>query len=313
MKTILIIKHGALGDVILSMYAIFSISQYFKGYHISILTESKYEDIFNKLPFIKDIRIDNRKKIYSFIHYLGLINWFYKESFEWVFDLQTSKRTKLYFLIFTLFRKCNWNGISKNCSHPHLNLERKYLHTVERQKQQLKCAGLHESRKPDWNLFKKVNKKFKYSKPYVILVPGGSKHRENKRWCYDNFLLIVSHLRKKNIQVLFIGGSDEKKILKNYKKKKGVINLIGKTNFTDLAYLSDKASMIIGNDTGPMHILVACSNKKTKKIILFGEASDPNLCAPIGENVKIIRKKNINDIKPKLIIDLINENNYSKL
>ena len=55
MKKILIIKHGALGDVILSMYSIFAIWKHFKGYEISVLTESKYKELFQCLPFIKNI------------------------------------------------------------------------------------------------------------------------------------------------------------------------------------------------------------------------------------------------------------------
>ena len=69
MKKILIIKHGALGDVILAMYPIFKIWRHFKGYEISVLTESKYKDLFECLPFIKDVKIDNRPKFYYFMKY----------------------------------------------------------------------------------------------------------------------------------------------------------------------------------------------------------------------------------------------------
>ena len=89
--------------------------------------------------------------------------------------------------------------------------------------------------------------------------------------------------------------------------------MIGKTNYSDLAYLSSRAKFILGNDTGPMHLLVACSNNKTAKFVLFGEASDPRLCAPIGQNVLIVKEKNINEIKPDNIKNLINKKNYSKL
>ena len=113
--------------------------------------------------------------------------------------------------------------------------------------------------------------------------------------------------------MVLIGGNDEKEIFTKLKYTSVVFDLIGKTNYSDLASLSAGASLIIGNDTGPMHLLVVCSNKKAKKIVLFGQASDPNLCAPRGDNVIIIRKNNINDISPKKVITLINKNNYSKL
>ena len=55
-----------------------------------------------------------------------------------------------------------------------------------------------------------------------------------------------------------------------------------------------------------MHLICQCSKNSTKKIVLFGADSDPKLCAPIGKNVFVIKKKNINAILPEDIIKLIN-------
>ena len=313
MKKILIIKHGALGDVILSMYSIFAIWKHFKGYEIHVLTESKYQELFQRLPFIKNIKIDNRPKFYHFLKYIKIFKWFYKADFEWVFDLQTSKRTNLYFLILSLFKDFNWNGIAKNCSHPHFSLNRKKLHTIERQKEQLRAAGISKVFMPNWNYFKSRISKFTLEKPYAILVPGGSIHRKNKRWNFNNFLEIIKFLEKKNVVSVLVGGPDEKDIFQNKQKYNSVVNLIGKTKYSDLAYLSSRAKLILGNDTGPMHLLIACSSAKIHKIVLFGGASDPKLCAPIGKNVTIVKENDIKDIMTESIKNLINEKNNSKL
>ena len=142
MKKILIIKHGAFGDIVLSLYAIFSINNHFKNSQITILTESKYKKIFEKIPFIKTVRIDNRAKIYNLISHLKLLLWFCESKFDWVFDLQTSNRTNVYYKLFSIFYRVKWSGTAKNCSHPHLDKKRITLHSVERQKQQLKIAGI---------------------------------------------------------------------------------------------------------------------------------------------------------------------------
>ena len=104
-----------------------------------------------------------------------------------------------------------------------------------------------------------------------------------------------------------VGGRDEKDIFQNNKKYHFVVNLIGKTNYSDLAYLSSRAKLILGNDTGPMHLLVACSNDKIPKVVLFGAASDPRLCAPKGKNVIIVKENNIKDIMTENIKNLINK------
>ena len=57
------------------------------------------------------------------------------------------------------------------------------------------------------------------------------------------------------------------------------IDLTGKTAIGDVFALARNAAIVIGNDTGPMH-LAALSG--TPCVILFGPESDPALTAPRG-------------------------------
>ena len=54
-----------------------------------------------------------------------------------------------------------------------------------------------------------------------------------------------------------------------------------------------------------MHLISQCSKSSSKKIVLFGSDSEPKLCAPVGKNIFIIKKDNINDILPENILKLI--------
>ena len=93
--------------------------------------------------------------------YLKLCIWFYKEKFDWVFDLQTSNRTNIYYFIFSLFSDFKWSGIARTCSHPHVNPLRKKMHTLERQKDQLEVAGITSKVNLNWSFFKSDISKFK--------------------------------------------------------------------------------------------------------------------------------------------------------
>ncbi|MBJ57038.1 MAG: hypothetical protein CMP24_02205 [Rickettsiales bacterium] len=309
MKKILIIKHGALGDIILSLYAIHSIKNHFKISEITVLTEEKYADIFLNLKSIDKIIVDNRPKIFLSYQFIKLFVWFHKSNFDWIFDLQTSFRTKIYFKIFSIFKKFNWNGIEKKCSHPHLDANRKRLHTKERHKKQLEKAGIKSIEKIDWSFLDTDINNFKLPYQYVILVPGGSFKRPEKRWKIKNFIEIIQYLSKKNLFSVLVGGEDELEKFKSINFKNfNCYNLVGKTNFVQLAALSRRASLILGNDTGPMHLLSECSKKSIKKIVLFGSGSDPKLCAPVAENVMILKRKSINDISPNEIKNIILKN-----
>ncbi len=307
MKKILIIKHGSFGDIVLSMYAIFSIFEHFKNCEITILTDSKYSTFFKKIPFIRKIKIDNRSKIYNFNTYFKLLLWFKRENFEWVFDLQTSNRTNIYFYIFSIFSKFKWNGIARYCSHPHLEQNRVKLHTIERHKQQLKKAGIKKFKDVVWKYFYVDINKFKLPRKYALLVPGGSVGRPKKKWPVNKYLKVVKYFSMQNITTVIVGGKDELILFKKINREEfNFVNLIGKTNYFQLVSLAKHSICIIGNDTGPMHLLSASSSRNAVKIILFGYDSDPKLCAPVGSNIKIIRKKNIKDIKVNEVTKLIN-------
>jgi ADP-heptose:LPS heptosyltransferase len=68
----------------------------------------------------------------------------------------------------------------------------------------------------------------------------------------------------------------------------GARDLTGKTSFADIAALARHAAFCIGNDTGPTH-LAAVAGCRT--LALFGEDSDPALCAPRGPRVAVLRRQ----------------------
>ena len=51
-----------------------------------------------------------------------------------------------------------------------------------------------------------------------------------------------------------------------------------------------------------MHLIASC---QLNSIVLFGEGSNPDLCAPLGKNVHILRKKYIGDIKVEQVSTLL--------
>ena len=94
MKKILIIKHGSLGDIILSSFCICAIRYYYYNSKIYLLTEKKYFDFFKKSPYVDFIIEDNRKEnfLISFNKKIKL----FSEKFDLIIDLQNSKRTSFY-------------------------------------------------------------------------------------------------------------------------------------------------------------------------------------------------------------------------
>ena len=177
-KKILIIKFGGLGDVILSLNAIYSIFNHHNKCKMFLLTEEPYDKLLSNSNLFKKI-FTIRRSFFYFLDLLKIKNKIDPSEFDFVYDLQTSKRSSSYLKIFSKTNAIT-NGIGKYAKIPHLNKDRNKMHTLVRQKSQIKLSKVGYLSKFDvkW-LFKS---KFKIPKNrYVIIVPGGSKKRLNKR------------------------------------------------------------------------------------------------------------------------------------
>ena len=61
---ILIIKHGSLGDLVLSIGAIKTLRENYTNANIYLLTQSNYKQIFINLPYVNEILVDDRISIF---------------------------------------------------------------------------------------------------------------------------------------------------------------------------------------------------------------------------------------------------------
>jgi ADP-heptose:LPS heptosyltransferase len=64
-------------------------------------------------------------------------------------------------------------------------------------------------------------------------------------------------------------------------------DLTGSTSFGEIVALAQASHHAVGNDTGPMHLIVAAGCPST---VLYSAASDPALTAPRGAAVTILRR-----------------------
>lgn len=298
MQNILIIKHGAFGDVILSFHAIAAIRQKYKKAHISILTTAPFKKIYEKCPQIDSVFIDQRAPFYHIKEMLHLRKFFKEHHFDFIFDLQTSDRTALYYR-FLVPRNTLWSGIAKDCSHYHHRSSIE-SHTLERQKEQLSQAGLKEFPTTDFSwLIEKYQEK--PEQKYALLVPGGSAHRPQKRWPAASYARLAQHLSAHDILPVIIGGKDEESLSADFETiETPLLNLIGKTNFFQIADLAKDAIFAIGNDTGPMHLIAVLN---CPSLVLFSNDSNPDYCRPRGKKVDIIKTDSLKNLNIETVIN----------
>ena len=289
MNNILVIKHSALGDVVLATAPFAAIRQAHPQAHIVLLTTKPYAKLLEKSGYFDEVWVDARPKLYQLIKLYKLIKKISYAGFDRVYDLQTSSRSSLYFHL--LLKKPEWSGIASGASHRHNTIERTSLHTIERQKQQLGIAGINNVPMPclDWLTADITH--FNLPDKYALLVAGGSPHRPEKRLPAASYGEFANYLVGQGITPVLIGTQAEAKVIAEIELIcPQAINLLGKTNFAEIAELARNATLAVGNDTGPMHIIAVT---KCPVLVLFSDFSNPDLCAPRGDNISVIRKTNL--------------------
>lgn len=300
MNKILVIKHGALGDVVLATGPFAAIRKHHHGAHITLLTTQPYAGLLGKSDFFDEVWIDTRPKLYSLFSFLGLITRIRRGQFSRVYDLQTSERTSWYFKLLGHHRP-EWVGIAPGCSHQHNTPERTSLHTVERQKQQLAVAGISPLPAPDVAWLDTDVSAYQLPARYALIIAGGSSHRPGKRWPACHYGELCKWLVANEVTPVLVGTNAEATVLSTIESFcPATINLIGKTSFAEIATIARGALFTVGNDTGPMHLAATAGSPS---LVLFSQFSNPTLCSPRGKDVTILRESRLADLSPVKVIE----------
>ena len=114
-ENILIIKHGALGDLIQADGIFKSIRANHKNTKIFLLTTNSFFSLMETCPHIDDVLIDNRPSILNIISYINLYKKIIKYNFKVIYDLQNSQRTYIYRKY--LFNNTKWISTNRK-DHP---------------------------------------------------------------------------------------------------------------------------------------------------------------------------------------------------
>lgn len=282
---ILVIKHGALGDFVLATGPFASIRKAHPDARIVLLTTPPFLGLGRATGWFDEVWSDERAGLRSF---LDLRRRLAAAGFARVYDLQTSHRTGWYFRLWPRPRP-EWSGIAPGCSHPHVNPERRRLHTAERQAEQLRQAGIAEVLPPTLDWAQADLSRFDLNAPYALLVPGGAAHRPAKRWPVEHYAGLARRLAEKGRQPVAVGGPDERP-LGAALAAAGALDLTGETAFEDLAALARGAALAVGNDTGPMHVAAVAG---APCLVLFSAESAPHRTAPRGPKVAVLQRDDL--------------------
>jgi ADP-heptose:LPS heptosyltransferase len=285
---ILVIKLGALGDFVQAMGPAAAIRAHHRGDEITLLTTAPFAGLARAAPYFDRVLVDARPGLLDLAGWWRLRQMLRRPGFDLVYDLQTSDRSSFYH---RLMGRPPWSGIAAGASLPHDNPRRDLMHTIDRQAEQLARAGIAAVPPPDLGWAAADIAGFALPERLLLLVPGGSPHRPLKRWPVENFAALAVLAARHRLTPVVLGGAAEAPLGAVIAERcGGVRDLTGRTSFGQIVSLGRRALHAVGNDTGPMHLLVAAGCPAT---VLYSDESDPALTAPRGERVAILRRPDL--------------------
>lgn len=256
---ILIIKYGALGDIIMATSVIQKIREHFTGDQVWLLTGPAFAPLFENWSGLA-VQPLPRKGLRSM---LQTLRWIRARSFDRLIDLQSNDRSGIL---------CALSGVPDRAgNHPRYPYHRhppdRYTgqyHAHERLNAILAACGIEPAKAaPHLPATEKVRQRVQEwladqglgSSPLVLLHAGANRRHPQKRW--PGFAELAGELAGRGLMPLWIGGPDDRDLNRELSRHVGIDAGEG-FPVLELAELGRHARFAVTNDSAPMHIL-SCS------------------------------------------------------
>ncbi len=292
---ILVIKPGAIGDVLLSTPVIENLRHNFPDAEINFLTQSYCREVLNGNPFLNRVlTYDIGKGDSSFC----LIRNIHNQKYDLIIDLFGNPRTAI--IVFNSdahYRvgfRFKWRALAYNIKVKPRGSE---VHNVEFNLDALRALNLEIiTSKPGFYMNgvheEFANEFFKTNglegKNVIGFNPAGT--WTTKVWYPEKFAELGKKLSNDSHILLFWGYGNEKETAEKIKSMIGEkALLIPEANLKYMAAFIKKCSLFLTNDTGPMHVAWSIG---ANTAAIFGPTNS-HLQGPLSQNSIIIKNETL--------------------
>jgi ADP-heptose:LPS heptosyltransferase len=295
-KEVLVIKHGALGDLIQGLDAYASVRAGFPDAHIALLTTPAFASLAGKMPWFDEIIIDQRASFFNLAATLNIVSQL-RRKWHAIIDMQCSKRTTNYHRFFAI-SSTSWYGTAAGCSHPMPDFT-----GVNNQQRMLTAArmagGIITDADMTW-LDTDISR-FELPDRFAVLIAGCSPAKPSKRWPSKHFADLANLLMAQGLAVVLAGTNADREAVDAVRDNApDAIDLAGKTDIPMLAAICNQSRLVVGNDTGPVFL---AARTGTPTVMVIGGDTDPDMSAPVGVNCSWIQRLPVSDISPDMVIE----------
>jgi ADP-heptose:LPS heptosyltransferase len=302
LEKILVIKLGALGDIILSVEAFQSIRAAHPAAHITLLTRAPFVSLTGKMPWFDEILCDPKPRFHQIRKWLAFRKSLRAPGFTRVYDLQSNDRTGFYFKLIGP-RRPEWCGTANGCSHQRHDHRRDPVPAAERLLRFLESVDVPRSGPADLLWLTGPVGNLDLPDEYVVFIPGCAPQHPHKRWPAASYAALAKALADRSLCVITVGTAVDQAAIDEIREiSPAVINLARKTEIGQLAEVCRRAQGVVGNDTGPIHIAAMVG---APTLVVMSGKTDPDRMLPRGPDVGWLRRENLDDLPVAEVLESI--------
>lgn len=299
-KRILIVKPSSLGDIVQALPVASVIRREYPGANIWWLVNSRYVELLKLSPYIDRIIAFERARwgkwrrlwrtVFELSRFLIEIR---RLHFDIVLDLQGLFRSGFITWFsgaplrigFGRARECSGLFYTNRIYTGGLHARERYLEVakfIAMPSQEIGQLDIPVE-KIDW-----AERIWGDNRIRIAINPGA--RWRTKRWGSTRYAELIDELSKKHMaRIILVGDKDDISIGDDIEHRVNcsITNLIGRTTLTELVAILSRCSLLITNDSGPMHI----ADYMGKPIVAIFGPTDPKRTGPIGKDKKILKAK----------------------
>ncbi len=286
------------GDAVMAVPALKALRSRFTNSAITLMVRPWVAGLFKSAAYIDDVWIEPRPE--------GLRDWFRitrdirRRRFDLGILLPNSFESALTMLLGRVPRRVGYaadgrrwlltEAVARKNSHTHqvhyyLDLMKPLSVAVEQPS--IEIDATDEARRSARNLL--ASEGIPRTSSFLVLNPGAA-YGSAKRWYEERFATVADALaRESALSVAIVGSTGERLIaeqIQSRMKTRSVI-LSGRTSLETLLGVLAESSLMITNDSGPMHIAAAVG---TPLVAIFGP-TDEHATGPYSGSFRIVKKQ----------------------
>ena len=299
---ILIIQTAFPGDVILTLPLLQVLNKNYPGSKIDFLCIPATSTLLKNNKHINEVIIYDKRKTGS-NDFQNLIKLLRSKKYDLIISPHRSFRSALISKLCGAKNTISFDSSSFSFLYDSKVKYRQDIHEIRRNLSLLQPLGITEENiiKPELFISKKEEEKIseflsldriEENEKFICIAPGSVWF--TKRFPEDKFIRVCDLLEDIATKIVMIGGETDRELAECIKKKsknKNILNSAGRFTFTESAELIRRASVLITNDSAPLHL---ANSVGTKVIAIFGATVPAFGFYPYGKNDVVIE---INGLK----------------